>query len=102
MAKEPIVMNTTPLSIDSLSQQVAIKFVSFEPLLEEMDVGMAVCMDWVIIGGLSGRKPFYPPKEWIDYIRAEVDCPVFVKSNAGYYDEIEQFPKVELSDHENP
>jgi len=63
-----------------------VKFISFEPLLEEM-VGFyysnILKSDWVIIG--SQTKPYKPPKiEWVEAIVERADkagVPVFLKDN---------------------
>jgi len=59
--------------IDNLvSKKDNYRFVSFEPLLGDVsDVMWKINVNsvhLVIIGGLSGPKPFYPPQEWIDNI----------------------------------
>jgi len=86
-------------------------FVSFEPLLENMtEIGIEKYdtatieeklevlgilekeilyldlkdVDWIIIGGMTGKKPFYPPEEWIQVIIRKADnlkIPVFEKDN---------------------
>jgi len=41
-------------------------------------------VDWIIIGGMTGKKPFYPPEEWIQVIIRKADnlkIPVFEKDN---------------------
>ena len=41
-------------------------------------------ISWVIIGGQSGSKKFFPPEEWIAEIELEADkvrIPVFEKDN---------------------
>jgi len=46
-----------------------VKFVSYEPLLEMVPCGHTVeLVDWIILGGLSGKQPFYPPEAWIEEI----------------------------------
>lgn len=71
------------------------KFVSFEPLLIEL----GPCLDgvdWVIIGGCTGPKPFIPPKEWVDKIIKEarrVGAAIFLKDNLGYPEKIQEFPQ---------
>jgi len=63
-----------------------VKFISFEPLLEDLGGFAAMNIrkaDWVIIG--SQTKPYKPPK--IEWVRALVECadecgkPVFLKDN---------------------
>lgn len=68
-----------------------IRFISFEPLLEwicdthKLYGGMEYSkLNWVIIGGKSGSKKFYPPEEWIQEIERAADragIPVFEKDN---------------------
>jgi protein gp37 len=63
------------------------RFVSLEPLLGPIDIGIwADLIDWVIIGGESG--PNYRPMkpEWAAVIRnacAKADIPFFFKQSAG-------------------
>jgi len=70
--------------------QAAIKYISFEPLLE--DIGSHIYAErlnyvgvkWVILGGKSGKGRFYPPEEWIEEIEQAADkagIPVFEKNN---------------------
>jgi protein gp37 len=68
-------------------------FVSFEPLLNCMDKVSLGWIDWIIIGGLT-PKPAHK-KEWIDSIvdRARIhQIPVFIKDNAHYPINIQEFP----------
>jgi len=66
--------------------QARIKFISFEPLLESV-AGPRLNfsgIDWVIIGGQSGKDKFYPPEDWIQEIESacnKVRIPVFLKNN---------------------
>ena len=58
-------------------------FVSFEPLFENLYLDLKD-VDWIIIGGMTGKKPFYPPEEWIQVIIRQADnlkIPVFEKDN---------------------
>jgi protein gp37 len=60
------------------------KFISFEPLLSDMFSITFDWADWVIIGGLTGKNKFYPPKEWIIDIENKADnfkIPIFEKNN---------------------
>lgn len=59
-------------------------FISFEPLLEDVRKLNLKGIDWIIIGGQSGSKPFYPPKKWIKNIQDQAkarNIPVFLKDN---------------------
>jgi protein gp37 len=65
------------------------RFLSFEPLLEPMleqilPAEWDDAIDWVIIGGQSGKDKFYPPEEWIQEIENACDklrIPIFEKDN---------------------
>lgn len=81
------------LGINQLSFiQAPIRYLSVEPLLEQMGPifeplpkGLkGFMLDWLIIGGKSGSKRFYPPEEWIREIEESADkagIPVFEKDN---------------------
>lgn len=87
--------------IDVLADTDAcIKFVSFEPLKDDVarDPNFRLDgIDWVIIGGQTGKEKFYPPINWIKGIVEEakkLDIPVFIKTNV-YYRILE--PYIELT-----
>jgi protein gp37 len=72
--------------------EAKVKFVSFEPLLGQIDYGgttwqefMLSGINWVIIGQQTPvRKSTMPKIEWIqDIVQAadQVDVPVFLKDN---------------------
>jgi len=75
-----------------------VRFVSFEPLLERMDINWLIPkgfehLDWIVIGGLTPR-PVHR-KEWIDAIVNKADehnIPVFIKDNANYPIKRKGFP----------
>jgi len=76
-----------------------IKFISFEPLLEELDFTLYQKIDWVIIGRLTSFGNKYNPRlEWItDMVNRCSDCgvKVFLKDNLKsiWVDNlIQQFP----------
>lgn len=61
-----------------------IKFVCFEPLLAMPFRFHWESFDWIIIGGKSGHKKFYPSGEWIEEIEniaRRTNTPVFEKRN---------------------
>lgn len=69
--------------IDVLRQvPAAVRFLSAEPLLEDLGALDLRGIDWVIVGGESGRKARPFALEWcrsiVDQCRAQ-DVPVFVK-----------------------
>lgn len=69
--------------IDRLRQvPAAARFLSIEPLLEDLGVLNLTGIDWVIVGGASGHKatPMHP--DWIRSIRDQCEAasvPLFVK-----------------------
>ena len=62
-----------------------LRWLSIEPLLEEIDPNIVQGMDWVVIGGVGGRgKAHQPKREWIERIAAECikrHIPVWLKNN---------------------
>jgi protein gp37 len=82
-------------------------FVSFEPLLESIDLGtgssledtfnqiMFRSMNWVIVGKLTGSRKVKFQDEWVQGIIdacREARIPVFVKNNVGWPEKIQEFP----------
>ncbi len=73
-----------------------IKCLSLEPLLE--DVAEWVYwpnVNWLIIGGCTGRMKFQPAAEWIDKLVERAGwfgVPVFIKPNARYLTERREWP----------
>ena len=65
-----------------------IKFISFEPLLEDLDFTLYQKINWVIIGCLTGYGHKYDPKlKWIKKIvRNCADCGIriFLKDNLSH------------------
>lgn len=51
-----------------------IKFLSLEPLLEALPGMNLTSIDWVIVGGESGRKPRQIKAEWVDGIRHQCEA----------------------------
>lgn len=75
-----------------------IKFVSFEPLLNPIEIELDFFreLDWIIIGADSTRGAKKPPDEWAaDLIKQarRAHIPVWVKDNYGYPETIKEFPK---------
>lgn len=81
-----------------------IKFLSFEPLLEEIKVRKSYfspvqynfqCIDWVIIGKLTGSKKVKLEPEWVKKIISECreqSIPIFLKNNLNWSEKIQEFP----------
>mgnify|MGYP001604130834 FL=1 len=57
-----------------------VRFVSAEPLLGALTGTFLWGLDWLIIGGQSGQKKFYPPKAWIEPLY-QLGIPIFEKDN---------------------
>ena len=83
---------------DFKKAEAEIKFISFEPLLEEINVDLRG-IDWIIIGGCTGDNkdlPTYPNKLWVNKLRSQcllLDIPIFIKNNAGLKNISKDFPK---------
>jgi len=59
-----------------------IKFLSLEPLIDEITYLNLASIDWVIVGGESGPKARPIKKEWIDFIQSSCrnqNVPFFFK-----------------------
>ena len=64
--------NRVRVRIDHLRNSGArIKFLSLEPLLEPLPGLNLTGIDWVIVGGESGRKPRPMNPHWVDDIRRQ-------------------------------
>ena len=92
--------------IDLLRKYVkgGIRFVSFEPLLDEIHYVNLSEIDWVIIGAETGNRPgkVAPEYTWIRDILADADdlsIPVYLKDNLRphiqhQYKLLKEFPEV--------
>jgi protein gp37 len=73
--------NTVTKRIDLLRQTGAkIKFLSCEPLLTEIPGMNLTGIDWVIVGGESGRTPRPVKEEWVLDIKDQCR-----KANVAFY-----------------
>jgi protein gp37 len=73
--------NTVTNRIDLLRQTGAkIKFLSCEPLLTELPEINLESIDWVIVGGESGRTPRTIKEEWVLDIKDQCQ-----KANVAFY-----------------
>jgi len=71
-----------------------IHFISFEPLLGPISHDLEG-IQWIIIGKLTGSKRVKLQHWWVDDLvldAMELNIPVFMKSNLGYKNSIQQFP----------
>jgi protein gp37 len=81
-----------------------IKFVSFEPLLSEINPLLLTSdywrqIDWVIIGKLTGSKKVKLEKHWVENLVHDcraVGIPIFLKNNLKWSEKIQEFPKPKL------
>jgi protein gp37 len=63
-----------------------LRFVSFEPLLEDLGKVNLRGIDWVIVGGESGQKARPFRKEWVENLRdqaSDAGIPFFFKQWGG-------------------
>ena len=64
----------TKCRIDYLRNlEASVKFLSCEPLLEDLEVLNLSGVDWVIVGGESGPKARPMKEEWVMNIKKQVD-----------------------------
>lgn len=79
--------NSTVNRIDDLkSTPASVKFISFEPLLENISKVNLKGVDWIIVGGESGPKARPIKAEWIRVIRnicLNENIPFFFKQWGG-------------------
>lgn len=74
------------------------KIVSFEPLLTDMENLFPTLygIDWVIVGGKTGNKPFIPPTNWVNniiYACRYYEIPIFLKDNLEHNKIIREYPR---------
>ncbi len=74
------------------------KFISVEPIFGSINLNLcnsAGCIDWVIIGGLTGPGSAAPNPEWVKDIIGQcrnAGIPVFLKSNLNWQQKIQEYP----------
>lgn len=80
-------LNKYVYRIEDLKETSAkVKYISFEPLLGNIDIVDYDGIDWVIVGGESGPKSRVMKKEWVINIKNEVsnkNIPFFFKQWGG-------------------
>ncbi|RLC37411.1 MAG: hypothetical protein DRH33_05830 [Candidatus Nealsonbacteria bacterium] len=73
--------------IDNLRKTKAkVKFISFEPLIDKIEMVNLQGVDWVIVGGESGPKARYMSPEWVTNLRDQClaqKVPFFFKQWGG-------------------
>jgi len=81
-----------------------IKYVSIEPIMDDCNTDYLVLMDWIIIGGFSGKSKIHPKKEWIQNILRNVKRfkkPVFIKDNIKWKEKLQEFPNIKNEEKKN-
>jgi len=76
-----------------LETNAKIKFVSFEPLLGEVNINFEG-LDWIIIGAQTNPEK-QPNQTWVKQLLTEAkktDIPVFMKNNLKFEPKIQEFP----------
>jgi len=80
-----------------LDKNVAVRFVSFEPLLA-FPYGVDLSnIDWIIIGADSRRGAEKPSLTWAEILIRQarsMGIAVWVKDNYGFYERIKEYPMV--------
>lgn len=78
-----------------------VRFVSFEPLLGEVDdnhiLADRLWIDWMIIGAQTGPGSVLPDRKWVDALIGIADkqsMPVFLKDNLHWPEQRREWPKV--------
>ena len=68
------------------------RFVSFEPLLSEINYDFDDFeLQWIIIGAQTGKHPMQPKKEWVQRLIDRADkynIPVFLKDNLIFFENV--------------
>ena len=86
------------INIDHIKQVKAkIKFISFEPLLDEVPPNTDLRgIDWVIVGKLTGSKKVKLNMNWVEDIKFECSfnkIPIFMKNNLKLQNPRQEYPK---------
>jgi protein gp37 len=83
------------------SARAKVKFVSFEPMLEPLKIGISPgYIDWFIVGAQTGQKAIKPKPEWIESLIEQCrtsNTPLFLKDNLKWPEEIKEWPKAEAT-----
>lgn len=74
-----------------------LRFVSVEPLHEELDFQFARTINWIILGAETGNRKgkIVPERKWVQEIISNArknGIPVFIKDNINWHETIREFP----------
>ena len=74
-----------------------LRFVSVEPLHEELDFQFSRTISWIIIGAETGNRKgkIVPERKWVQEIinnGRKNGIPVFIKDNVNWHETIREFP----------
>lgn len=73
-----------------------VRFISYEPLLQPIDINsFDGYVDWIIIGANSNKGAEKPPNSWADRlvdVSRLCSVKVFIKDNYKYHTRIKEFP----------
>lgn len=75
-----------------------VKFLSFEPLLDDIGKLDLTGINWIIIGKLTGSKKVQLKNFWVENIlnyARKKNIPVFIKNNVKWKEKIQEFPNVQ-------
>jgi protein gp37 len=74
-----------------------LRFVSVEPLHEELNFGFSKRIDWIIVGAETGNRKgkIVPNRKWVQQIIVNArknKTPIFIKENVKWNETIREFP----------
>jgi len=72
-----------------------IRFISFEPLLDSVDIEFGGRLEWIIIGACTGTYARQPKKNWVNSLLSSAErenIPVFIKPNLVWDNPPMNFP----------
>jgi protein gp37 len=75
--------------------KAGVRFVSFEPLLGEIEAELKE-IDWIIIGKLTGSRKVKLEDHWVESLIEQAESegiPIFMKNNLGWNNSIQEFPE---------
>jgi protein gp37 len=74
-----------------------LRFVSVEPLHEELNIRFSRSIDWIILGAETGSRKgkIVPERKWVQQIIVNArknKTPIFIKDNVKWNETIREFP----------